>query len=605
MKRILAAMLVGVCVLGGSGFGQTTVPAGGATTQAVRPAKVGVVRLSQQLQERPVSFQFSLTDLSGASVRSPALSSLITTLTRAAKDESLAGMFFDVSAFELSLSQAQELGELMGNLRKSGKKVVVYASDFDTSTYVLASHADAVVMPECGNVLMPGVGMQMMFFKGVLDKLHLKADFVQVGKFKGAEEPFTRTSASAEYRAEITKLTDGMYGQLVKGIAANRPKMTEEGVKKVIDEGWISGRRAKELGIVDHLMTRDRVDEWVRGQFEGGVKLDENYGKPAKKTVNLDSPFAIFSLLSGDGGVKAKQRGATVAVIYACGQIVPDFGEGEESSSLVTPGGIRKAVEKALKDNNVKAIVLRVDSPGGSASASDEIWSVLKEADKKKPVTVSMGRMAASGGYYIACAGRSIAADPATITGSIGVVGGKLIIKDALDKIGLNVETVSRGKHATMLSAMQPFTDEEREFLKKSMEETYKVFASRVMDARGAKVAKLEDVAQGRLFTGEQAKEVGLVDSVGTLHDVVFAAAKGAGIENNYSILVLPEAKSFSDMLREGLMSGDVSINGLEVVVGTLPMEVREQVRGAMRMMGILQREGVLMGLPGVVEMAR
>ncbi|MCL2646498.1 MAG: signal peptide peptidase SppA [Phycisphaerales bacterium] len=612
MKRILAAVVVGVCALGASGIGsgQTTTMPAATQKAAVKQSKVGVIRLSQQLQERPASFQLSLSDLSGASMRAPVLSSLITTMNNAAKDNTLAGLFLDLSAFNLTLNQAQELGELMGNLRQSGKRIAVYASDFDTSTYVLASYADMVIMPENGSVLMPGVGLQMIFFKGTLDKLHLQPDFIQVGKFKGAEEPFMRTSASPEYKEQITKLTDGMYSQLVKAIAANRPKMTEEAVKKVIDEGWLSGKRAKELGIVDQLMTRDRVDAWVQSQFPGGVKLVEDYGKPAKKTINLDSPFAIFSLLSDSGGAK-KQRGPSVAVIYACGQIMPDFGEGsEDSAEFVTPSGIRKAVDKAISDNLVKAIVLRVDSPGGSASASDEIWSVLKEADQKKPVTVSMGRVAASGGYYISCSGRSITADPATITGSIGVVGGKLVMKEALDKIGINIETVSRGKHATMLSAMQPFTDEEREFLKKSMEETYGVFSSRVMGARGKHIAKLEDVAQGRLFTGEQAKEAGLVDSVGTLHDVVLAAAKNAGIEKDYSILVLPEAKSFADMVREGLTGGDVSmkgleLNGMETMVQTLPPAVREQVRGAVRMMNILQSEGVLMGLPELVEVTR
>jgi protease-4 len=274
----------------------------------------------------------------------------------------------------------------------------------------------------------------------------------------------------------------------------------------------------------------------------------------------------------------------------------------------VTPGAMRKAVAAALKDDQVKAIVLRVDSPGGSASASDEIWAVLKEADKKKPVTVSMGRVAASGGYYISCAGRSIVADPATITGSIGVVAGKLVITDALNKIGINIETVARGKHVGMLSMLQPFSDEEREFLKKSMTETYGVFTDRVKGARGNKIANLEDVAQGRLFTGEQAKTAGLVDNVGTLNDAVLAAAKSAGIENNYNILILPEAKSLSDILREGLMSdmsvplGIKSPSISDAAIESLPAEVRGDVKSALRMMTVLQKEGMVMGLIGVTE---
>ena len=604
MKRMIAAAVVGVSLLGmtWSTRAADTAPTTGPATTATAPKKlkVGVIHLSQQLKERPESFHLSIFNL-GNPEKAQALSSLIVTLNKATKDDTLSGLFLDFSAFDLTLNQAQELGQLMGNVRKSGKRVIVYSSDYDTSTYILASYADMVIMPENGNILAPGVGLQMMFFKGTLTKLHLEPDFVQIGKFKGAEEPFTRETASPEYKQQIEQLVDGMYTQIIGSIGKNRPNMTDADVKKAIDEGWLTGKRAKELGMVDHLMTRDRVEAWVQGQFPAGAKLVEDYGKPAKKSIDMSSPFAIFSLL-GDGG-KAKPHGPSVAVIYAIGEILPDFSGSEDSTELVTPSGIRAAVDKALKDDQVKAIVLRVDSPGGSASASDEIWSVLKEADKKKPVTVSMGRVAASGGYYISCAGRTIVADPATITGSIGVVAGKLVIKGALDKIGLNIETVSRGKHATMLSMLQPFTAEEREFLKKSMEETYAVFTSRVKGARGANIKNLEDVAQGRLFTGEQAKTAGLVDNVGTLNDAVLAAAKSVGIEKDYQILVLPEAKTLTDMIREGFM-GDlkapgIKIDGMEAVIQTLPREVRGQVTGAMRMINVLQRERMLMALPG------
>jgi protease-4 len=262
-------------------------------------------------------------------------------------------------------------------------------------------------------------------------------------------------------------------------------------------------------------------------------------------------------------------------------------------------------VEKALDDDQVKAIVLRVDSPGGSASASDEIWSILHEANKKKPVTVSMGRVAASGGYYISCAGRTITADPATITGSIGVVAGKIVIKGLADKIGVNIETVSRGSHAGMLSAMQPFSDEERAFLQKSMEETYGVFSGRVMGARGNKIAKLEDVAQGRLFTGEQAKTAGLVDTVGTLNDAVAAAAKSANIGSNYQLLVLPETKDIGDILRESLMNdtaapflGSVKAAPLAGLLQALPAGIQSETRDALLMVKTLEHERILMTLP-------
>jgi protease-4 len=605
MKRLLALAVMGAALLtfGTTTFAEaTTAPATAVATPA-KKARVGVIHLSQTLKERPSGFQLSLFDLSGNGMKSPTLSGLITTLNKAAKDDSLSGLFLDLSAFDLTLNQAQELGNLITQVRKSGKRVAVYSSDYDTATYVMATYADTIIMPENGNVLVPGVGLQMFFLKGTLDKLNLQPDFIQVGKFKGAEEPFMRTSASPEYREQIQKLVDGMYTQLISTIAANRPNMEEAAVKNAVDAGLLSGKRAKEAGLVDQLLTRDKVDAWVESQFKAGIDLVDDYGKPKKKSVDLESPFAIFSLLGESNKPKSRQPG--IAVIYAVGEIVPDFMGSEDSTEIVTPGAMRKAVRAALKDDLVKAIVLRVDSPGGSASASDEIWSVLKEADKKKPVTVSMGRVAASGGYYISCSGRSIIADKATITGSIGVVAGKIVIKGLLNKVGVNIETVSRGKHVGMLSLLEPFTDEERAFLTKSMEETYGVFESRVKGARGEKVAQLEEVAQGRLFTGEQAKDAGLVDSIGSLNDAIVAAAKDAGIEKNYQVIVLPEAKSFSDVLREGLMGAETSLplglkfDGLDAMIRTMPREVQGQLRTSMRMVNLLHHEGMLMALPG------
>jgi protease-4 len=611
MKRLLTLAVLGVCVLGFTGIAPAAdAPAPDAVNWApAKKTRVAVIHLTQELKERPDSFSFSLADITGGDHKGPALSSLIVTLNKAAKDDSLGGVFLDMSSFSLTLNQAQELGELIKKVRDSGKQVAVYASDYDTATYVLASYATTVIMPENGSVLIPGVGLQMMFFKDALDKLHLQADFVQIGKFKGAEEPFVRSSASPEYKEQIQKLVDGMYSQLISIIAANRPNMNgETAVKTAVDEGWLSGKRAKEAGLVDQLMTRDRVDAWLNEWMKSGADLVEDYGRPKKKAVDMDSPFAIFSLLSDTGKPRSRQDG--IAVIYAVGEIAEDFPGGEDSTEQVTPAAIRAAVDAALADSRVKAIVLRVDSPGGSASASDEIWEVLKQADKKKPVTVSMGRLAASGGYYISCAGRSIVADPATITGSIGVVAGKFVIKGLLDTVGINIETVSQGKHVDMLSMMAPFTDEERAFLKKSMEETYGVFSSRVMGARGAHIKDLEAVAQGRLFTGVQAKTAGLVDSVGTLSDAVAAAAKGAGIDKkDYQIIVLPETKSLADIIREGLSGEDMSLpaglsagikfDGLDAMLQTLPAQLRGQVKSAMHMVNMLQHEGTLMALPG------
>jgi protease IV len=604
-KSALAALLM-ICAGAGTALAQDKPPAS-------QKDKVGIIRLSDTLSERPQTFSISLASLTSMS-RGPALSNLITSLTAAAKDNSLSGLVLDLSSFSLDLNQAQEIGGLLGNLRKAGKRVVIYASDYDTATYVLASYAGTVLMPESGDVLIPGVGMQMIFFAGTLEKLHLSADFVQVGKFKGAEEPYTRKSASPEYRQQIEKLISGdggMYEQLVNTIAANRPNMTKDQVIKAIDDGWLTGKQAKEIGLVDQTMPRQRLDEWLNSQFKNGATTVPDYGQPKRESVDLSSPFGLLSLLAGGGSGGKVTTQPTIAVIYATGEIVGDSPSAEDSSEYVTPSGIRKAVKKALDDPHVRAIVVRVDSPGGSASASDEIWSILKDADKKKPVSISMGHLAASGGYFISCAGRRIMADPATITGSIGVVGGKIVLQGALDWAGLNIESVAKGKHAEMLSMLRPFTDEERFYIKNSMEDVYGVFTNRVAAARGEKVAHLEEVAQGRLFTGIQAKQVGLVDEVGSLNEAVKIAARGAGLGDEYQILILPEAKSLSDLLREGLFSdirAPLSLAGmkpdaLDTLVTSLPAEIRRPTLHALHHLQTLQRERLLMAMPpGLVE---
>jgi protease-4 len=553
----------------------------------------------------------ALASLTGSG-KAPALSTLTSTLNAAAKDSALSGVVFDLSAFSLTMNQAQEIGALMTNLRHAGKRVAVYAAEFDTPTYLLASYADTVIMPEQGDVLIPGVGLQMVFFAGTLEKLHMSADFVQIGKFKGAEEPFTRKSASPEYRAQIEKLVDGMYTQLVSTLATNRPNVKEADVKKIIDEAWLSGKRAKEAGLVDQTLSRDKLEGWINSQFPAGANIVDNYGEPKKESIDLSSPFAIFSLLGGSD----KPRGSSlpaIAVVYATGEINGDTPGTEGSTEVVTPGGIRKAVQKALDDDRVKAIVLRVDSPGGSAAASDEIWSVLKEADKKKPVTVSMGQFAASGGYYISCAGRRITADPATITGSIGVVGGKVVLKGLLDWAGLNIEPIERGQHAEMMSALRPYTDEERAFIKKSMEEVYGVFTSRVAAARGEKVAHLEEVAQGRLFTGQQAKDAGLVDDVGTLNDTIKTAAKTAGLGESYQVLILPQPKTLADILQEAfadaklpIISSDLRFDAVSEAISALPPEVRKPTQQALHSLQMLQSERIMLTMPaGLVESHR
>ena len=223
---------------------------------------------------------------------------------------------------------------------------------------------------------------------------------------------------------------------------------------------------------------------------------------------------------------------------------------------------------------------------------------MLKEADKHKPITVSMGRLAASGGYYIACAGRNITAEKSTITGSIGVVGGKIVLKGLADMAGINIQTIAKGQHAGLFDAMRPFTAEERTFVEKLMGETYDLFKSRVTDGRGGKIKSIDDVAQGRLFTGDHAKEVGLVDKLGSLNDTVVAAAKDAGVERNYQILVYPEAKTLADLLSGGLAAGVAAPGDFQAVLGAIPAPYRREALKTLHLVQTLREQKVMVAFP-------
>ncbi|MGO8705103.1 MAG: signal peptide peptidase SppA [Candidatus Brocadiia bacterium] len=560
--------------------------------------KIAVIAIGNAVTERPAAF--SLGQLFGGGPRTTALSQLMVTLNKAASDANISGVLLDLKALNLSLAQAQELGGIVQKLRGGGKKVFVFAPIFTPATYILATNADAILMPEQGSVLIPGVDLGLMFFKGLLDKIGVQADVLQVGKYKGAEEPFTRTEASPEFKEQMTRIVDGLYGQMVQALAANR-KLGQDKAAAAIDQAWFTGRQAKEAGLADGLLIRDELKDWLDKRFSTETEMLADYGKEARKGLDLSNPFAFFSILLAERAAAANKKPA-IAVIYADAVIMDDLVEDNGlGGGAVTPARMRQALRKALDDAQVKAIVLRVDSPGGSAAASDEIWKMFREADRTKPVTVSMGRIAASGGYYIACSGRDISADEATLTGSIGVVGGKLVFQQLMVKIGVNMQEIARGRNAGLFSPAQPFDPDGRALVHKQMEEIYARFTDCVKSARGGKIANIDDVAQGRLFTGADALKAGLVDRIASLDQTILAAATAAGIGKDYQVLTLPEPKNFADLIREGL-GQTLAPPAMQEALAAMPAPMRQAAVDVLLMCQSLQPEHVLLALPGIVE---
>jgi protease-4 len=359
---------------------------------------------------------------------------------------------------------------------------------------------------------------------------------------------------SPEFRRQYESLLDDMFEQTIETIAADR-KLDPAKVRELIDTAVFSAQAAKDAGLIDTVAYSDELKPRLQGKLEvDKVELVENYGKK-----NVDTDFSgmtgMFELFNLMMGVKPQQRMSStkkIALIYASGVIM----SGENSVSLLggqTMGSdtIVKAIREAEAEKTVVAIVLRVDSPGGSALASDQIWRAVQQC--QKPVVASMGDVAASGGYYISMGCDKILAEPGTLTGSIGVVGGKLVLKGLYDKVGLNTDIISRGENSGLLSELSTFTDSERATWKKMMEEVYRQFTTKAAAGRKMDLAKLDPLAGGRVFTGRQAKANGLIDEVGTLHDAINQAKQLAGLkpDDKTEQLILPKPRSFLDQLFE------------------------------------------------------
>jgi protease-4 len=279
----------------------------------------------------------------------------------------------------------------------------------------------------------------------------------------------------------------------------------------------------------------------------GEPSLIADYGLAKRDQVDLSSPFALFSLLTKR---EEAPQGPAVAIIYAEGVIADGAGGGLFSDAGVASDQMRKAFRVASRDEDIKAVVIRIDSPGGSALASEAMWQSVRRLAEKKPVVISVGTMAASGGYYLACAGDKIYADPAAIVGSIGVVGGKFVYKDLFDKLGLHAEAFDRGSNADLFSSDQPFTDRQRKMVTAWMTQTYHQFTDRVMTTRKGKIKDIDAVARGRVFCAEQAKDLGMVDEIGGLEDAIAGAAQMAGLgKDGYDVRIVPAPKTLGDIL--------------------------------------------------------
>jgi protease-4 len=484
----------------------------------------------------------------------PTLSKLMDRLNEAKVDKEVKAVWLRIEDVELGRGKVNELRSAIAAVRKAGKPVYAELVSADTGPYLVAAACDCVCMPSSGDLALPGVRLEMTFYKGLLDKLGLKFDMLHMGKFKGAAEPMTRETMSAPLRESLQAIVDDVYDGMVETIAKDR-HLPDYTVKSLIDQGLFSAAEAKDAGLIDEVLYADEFEKSLSERLKvGKVEIETAYKK--KQMEDFSGLGGFVKLMEAFSGEKKSERSSNkqkIAIVYAVGEIT----EGKSSSSFMggsTLGSTTmvEAINKAFAEPKVVAVVLRVDSPGGSATASDLIWHATVAG--KKPLVASMGNVAGSGGYYITMGAKKVFAEPETLTGSIGVLGGKLVTGGLYGKIGVNTEIVSRGKNSGIFTSNNPFTPDERRVWQRHMEQTYHEFVSKAAAGRHMDYEKLEVLAQGRVYTGRQAKKLGLVDQIGTLADAVAEAKKMAGLKAtaDVDLFVLPQPKSMFEQLFGG-----------------------------------------------------
>jgi protease-4 len=560
------------------------------------------VRLAGGLDEAPTASDPLFGGAGGENLKAR-----LDRIAKAKKDENVKALFLEFGGLQIGFAKMDELRRAITDFKSSGKKVYAYAEDYGSKDFLVALAGDMIGTPESGGVAIHGMRAEITFYKNLFEKLNVKADFLQMGDFKGAAEPYMRSSMSPEFRKQYESVIDDFFDKsYVDTIVNSRPekKWTNEEVRRHIDHGMFTARAAVAAGLVDRLAYFDDYVKLIKDETKvDGIKLAKNYGVSKPDDVDFSNPFAVFKLLSPQKPKKSTEP--KVAVIYAVGAIESGRGGGNPlmGGNAVGSTTMVEAFREAEKDETVKAIVLRVDSPGGSALASDLIWNAIMAC--KKPVVASMGDVAASGGYYISMPCRKIFAEPGTLTGSIGVVGGKLCTGGLYKWAGMTTEVISRGANSGIMSAEEPWTESERRVVRDSMQEVYDQFLDKTLAGRkraGVSMTKdkLLTLAGGRVWTGRQAKAAGLVDELGTLDDAIAAAKSMAGVAGiDMEILSLPRQRSFFERLADKDDTDAILPGAAELLAG-LP-EMPKHLRHVASLMR-LQKERVWLIQPFAVE---
>jgi len=501
--------------------------------------------------------------------KSIGLKDILANIKKAKTDSNIKGIYLDESSIEAGQATIEEIRNALIDFKKSGKFIIAYSEVYSQGFYYLASVADKVYLNPKGIFELKGFSSQVTFLKGALDKLGVEVQVIKVGTYKSAVEPYFLTKMSPANREQVTAYLGSMYDHFLTGISASR-KINKDSLFNYADKMLVrEPEDALKYKLVDGLKYKDEVLDELR----------QRTGLTSKADIkSVDIGEYTGSEIKTEDDKKGSPQGR-IAIVYASGEIAG--GDGDDNS--IGSEGISKALRKVRLDNKVKAVVLRVNSPGGSSLASDVIWREVMLTKKVKPIIVSMGDVAASGGYYISCAADSIIAEPNTITGSIGIFAILPNMQKLFnDKLGITFDGVKTGKYADLGDISRPLSSDEKLILQSEVNRGYDEFTKAVANGRHKTQAYINSIGQGRVWTGEQALKIGLVDRLGNIGDAITMAAKKAKLKG-YNIETYPEQKSIFNKFGLGL-NAEIKAHILQSELGE-NYKYYEQIKGVTQMM--------------------
>lgn len=484
--------------------------------------------LVERVQESPMGI---LSQLFSDDSNIYGLDDILSSIKKAKENENIKGIYIRSSFLDTSYASLQEIRNALLDFKESGKFIIAYSDNYTQGLYYLSSVADKVLLNPKGMIEWRGIASSPIFYKDLLKNIGVEMQVFKVGTYKSAVEPFTATEMSPANREQVTAFITSIWGQVTGDVSASR-KLSVDSLNAYANRMlmFYPAEESVKYGLADTLIYRNDVRDYL------------------KKLVNVDkednlSILGLNEMNNVKKNVPKDKSGNIVAVYYASGEIT-DYSGSAASEEGIVGNKVSRDLRKLQDDDDVKAVVLRVNSPGGSAFASEQIWHAVKELKSKKPVIVSMGDYAASGGYYISCVADTIVAEPTTLTGSIGIFGLIPNVKELTDKIGITYDVVKTNQYSDFGNIMRPFNEGEKVLLQMMITQGYDTFVTRCADGRHMTKEAIEKIAEGRVWTGETAKELGLVDELGGIDKALDIAVAKAGIEG-YTVVSYPEKEDF------------------------------------------------------------